>query len=71
MEDIQIQNYDIPKGTTIIANFWGLHNDPKYWKEPENFDPKRFLSEDGKEVILKSESYVPFSYGKYFFGQLY
>lgn len=68
MEDILIQNYDIPKGTTIIANNWGLHNDTKYWDEPEKFKPQRFLTEDGKETIMKPESYVPFSYGEYLFN---
>ncbi|XP_035231232.1 cytochrome P450 2J6-like, partial [Stegodyphus dumicola] len=62
MEDIKIGGYDIPNGTTIIANNWGLHNDPKYWKDPDNFEPERFLLNDGKQVNFKSESYVPFSY---------
>ncbi|XP_054723706.1 vitamin D 25-hydroxylase-like [Uloborus diversus] len=64
MDDIRICGYDIPKGTTIIANNWGLHNDTKYWKDPEVFDPKRFLTEDGKQLKLRPESYVPFSFGK-------
>ncbi|KAF8786958.1 Cytochrome P450 2J5 like protein [Argiope bruennichi] len=64
MEDIKICGYDVPKGTIILANNWGLHNDTKYWKDPEKFQPERFLLEDGKKVNLKPESYVPFSYGK-------
>ncbi|GBN83011.1 Cytochrome P450 2J5 [Araneus ventricosus] len=62
MEDIKIGAYDVPKGTTILANNWGLHNDTKYWKEPEKYQPERFLLEDGKKVNLKAESYSPFSY---------
>ncbi|XP_015906093.1 cytochrome P450 2J4 [Parasteatoda tepidariorum] len=63
-EDIKIQGYDIPRGTVIIGNNWGLHHDTRYWKEPEKFMPERFLSNDGKQVNVKQESYVPFSYGK-------
>ncbi|KAG8179967.1 hypothetical protein JTE90_016300 [Oedothorax gibbosus] len=64
MEDIRVGGYDIPKGTTIIANNWGVHNDTNYWTDPEEFRPERFLSADGTQVNLKPESYVPFSYGK-------
>ncbi|XP_054720549.1 cytochrome P450 2J4-like [Uloborus diversus] len=63
-EDIKISGFDIPKGTSIISNHWALHNDPKYWREPEKFVPDRFLLDDGKQVNLKPDSYAPFSYGK-------
>ncbi|KAG8171443.1 hypothetical protein JTE90_002438, partial [Oedothorax gibbosus] len=39
MEDIRVGGYDIPKGTTIIANNWGVHNDTNYWTDPEEFRP--------------------------------
>ncbi|GBO01005.1 Vitamin D 25-hydroxylase [Araneus ventricosus] len=55
--------YDIPKGTIVIANFWNAHHDPRYWKEPEEFKPERFLSKDGKSVV-KSNNFMPFSTGR-------
>ncbi|GBN12798.1 Cytochrome P450 18a1 [Araneus ventricosus] len=55
--------YDIPKGTVVIANFWNAHHDPRYWKEPEEFKPERFLSKDGKSVV-KSNNFMPFSTGR-------
>ncbi|KFM79656.1 Cytochrome P450 2J2, partial [Stegodyphus mimosarum] len=64
VEDIKVQGYDIPKGTYILVNTWLLHNDPKYWPEPEKFIPERYLLNDGKQVNYKPESYSPFSYGK-------
>ncbi|GFQ91991.1 cytochrome P450 2U1 [Trichonephila clavata] len=63
-EDITLGGFEIPKGTVIMANNWGVHNDTKYWKDPEKFQPERFLLEDGKKVNMKPESYIPFSYGK-------
>lgn len=63
-EDMKIQGYDVPKGTTIIANNWGLHNDTRYWNNPEEFRPERFLTDDGQEIRSKIDSYNPFSYGK-------
>lgn len=65
IKDTKLQNYDIPKGTIIIGNIWSLHNDPKYWNEPDAFNPSRFLTANGKEIITRPDSYVPFSYGKF------
>ena len=41
-----------------------MHHDPKHWKDPENFDPTRFLSED-QNTIKYDEWLQPFGYGKY------
>jgi cytochrome P450 len=32
----------LPKGTIIIMNVWGLHNDPVKFPDPQNFDPDRY-----------------------------
>lgn len=49
-----------------MANIWAVHNDPKIWDNPHIFDPNRFLSDDGKEVI-KHEALMPFSIGEHYF----
>src|SRR6266496_1711644 len=33
-EDTYVQGHLIPKGTSVLANFWGVHNDPKVWESP-------------------------------------
>ncbi|GIY95135.1 cytochrome P450 2C25 [Caerostris extrusa] len=63
MADTKVGGYDIPKGTTVIANLWNAHHDPRYWNEPHKFKPERFLSEDGKSVV-KSSNFMPFSLGR-------
>ncbi|XP_061194476.1 steroid 17-alpha-hydroxylase/17,20 lyase-like isoform X1 [Saccostrea echinata] len=61
--DSQVGGYDIPKGTTIFINHWALHNDPKFFKDPEKFDPYRYLDENGKKKPARPDSWLPFSAG--------
>ncbi|CAN7986900.1 unnamed protein product, partial [Ixodes hexagonus] len=63
-EDVFLNGYLIPKGTVIVANLWAVHFDTKYWKNPERFDPSRFLTQDGSALISKPEYLIPFSIGK-------
>ena len=62
-EHIVINGYDIPKDTNIMTVLWAVHNDEKYWRNPEVFEPERFLSPDGK-IIKEPEAYLPFAYGE-------
>ncbi|GFU01064.1 cytochrome P450 2J6 [Trichonephila clavipes] len=64
VEDIPIRGYVIPKGADITANLWALHHDPKYWDNPDEFRPERFLTENGTKLIKQPPSYAPFSVGK-------
>ncbi|XP_070543894.1 steroid 17-alpha-hydroxylase/17,20 lyase-like isoform X2 [Ptychodera flava] len=62
-EDTSVGGYNIPKGTQIWTNLWKLHMDEKYWTEPEQFRPERFLDEDG-QALPKQDSFLPFSAGR-------
>ena len=63
MEDTTVSKHFIPKDTLILANFWAVHYDSKIWKNPDQFDPTRFLSDDGKS-LTNTEYIMPFSIGK-------
>ncbi|XP_076807903.1 cytochrome P450 2U1-like [Clavelina lepadiformis] len=60
-KDAEINRYFIPKGTMVTPNIWAVHNDPKYFEEPEKFKPERFIDEKGN--FVKSEYVIPFSVG--------
>ncbi|CAG2179646.1 unnamed protein product, partial [Oppiella nova] len=62
-KDTSVLGHFIPKDTKVLANIWAVHNDPKVWHKPQDFNSKRFLTSDGKEVI-KIDAFIPFSYGK-------
>ncbi|KAH9378178.1 hypothetical protein HPB48_018879 [Haemaphysalis longicornis] len=62
-EDVVIDGYFIPKGTTVIPNIWACHNDPGFWEDPHKYSPERFLNDDGK-LSQKPEQLIPFSIGE-------
>ena len=40
-ETTTIGEVTIPKGTQVIFPIYELHHDPKYWEDPEKFNPDR------------------------------
>lgn len=60
-EDIQIDQYTIPAGSTVAIDLFDLHMDEKYFPDPERFDPNRFLLEN--TVGRHPYAYIPFSAG--------
>uniref|UniRef100_A0A8C5F752 Cytochrome P450, family 17, subfamily A, polypeptide 1 n=1 Tax=Gadus morhua TaxID=8049 RepID=A0A8C5F752_GADMO len=63
LADTSIGNFAVSKGDRVIINLWSLHHDEKEWKNPEIFDPGRFLDAEGSGVALPSPSYLPFGAG--------
>lgn len=52
------------KGAVIVLPIYGLHHDPKYFSEPEKFDPERFSDENKGNI--QPGTYVPFGIGNYY-----
>ena len=51
----------IPVGTDVVIPIFSLHRDPKYWENPDEFDPERF-SPENKDKVRKGV-YQPFGQG--------
>ncbi|XP_056647982.1 cytochrome P450 4C1-like [Diorhabda sublineata] len=60
-EDVVLNGYTVPKEASIDIWIYDIHRNPKYWTDPEKFDPDRFLPENC--VNRHPFAYVPFSAG--------
>lgn len=60
-EDVEIVGHTIPKGSYVLVSTYGLHHDPRYFEEPERFDPERFSAEN--EPSIPKYAYIPFGAG--------
>lgn len=54
--------YKIPKGSVVVAALHHIHNNPKIWGNPAEFDPDRWDSERVKN--RPKNSYMPFATGQ-------
>ena len=61
MEPYTIGGYGVPKGSIVVACQWVTHRDPRYFPDPERFDPERWTPE-AKEARPRF-SYFPFGGG--------
>lgn len=59
-QDVQIGEHTLPKGTVVLMSQWVMHRDPRYWPEPERFDPQRWMVEDAQRPRY---AYFPFGSG--------
>lgn len=63
-QDIQVGGYDVPKDTLMMIECKAPCRDKQFWKDPEVFNPDRFLGIDG-EGQLPEGCFIPYGEGKY------
>jgi cytochrome P450 len=51
----------IPSGSTVIVYVYGAHHAPRYWQDPEHFNPERFTKEEMK--VRTPFTFLPFGGG--------
>ena len=61
IEDVTIGGYTVPRGSLVTVNTYALHRDPRFFEEPERFDPERFAA--GWEDRMRRYAYLPFGGG--------
>ncbi|NXE92328.1 CP1A5 protein, partial [Menura novaehollandiae] len=64
-KDTVLNGYHIPKDRCVFINQWQVNHDEKLWKDPETFNPERFLSADGTKLNkVDGEKVLVFGLGK-------
>ena len=61
LEDQEVGGYLIPRGSLVLVSQYVMHRDPRFFPDPERFDPLRFAPEAKSE--RPQFSYFPFGGG--------
>ena len=62
IEDIAITGYRIPRGANVFFSPYTLHHDRRSFRDPEAFDPDRWLPEHARDI--PPHAYIPFGLGQ-------
>ncbi|MFI5963164.1 cytochrome P450 [Streptomyces asoensis] len=60
-EDDTLAGYGVQAGSDILVCPYLTHRDPRLWAEPERFEPRRFVTPDGRPA--QPGAYFPFGLG--------
>ena len=60
-QDTRIAGRTLQRGTMVMIAPWVIHRHHALWREPDRFDPDRFLP--GREGELTEGAYLPFGLG--------
>jgi cytochrome P450 len=61
VREVEVAGYRIPVGAQLLMSQWLVHRDPRFFPDPEAFDPDRWLPERAK--LLPRYAYFPFGGG--------
>lgn len=64
--DETVAGYEVPRGTRLVIPIHLLHQNPKYWTDPEAFKPERWMKVDYKGssgMDSRGFSFLPFGAG--------
>ncbi len=57
----QFGDYGLPAGAQVLLNIYGIHHNPAYWEQPEQFRPERFAPDQLSKQV--KHTYLPFATG--------
>lgn len=62
LEDDTVGGFRIPQGATVFMSPYAIHRHPDFWRDPERFDPCRFLA--ASNGAIAPDAYLPFGVGQ-------
>jgi cytochrome P450 len=63
-EEDEVGGYRVPAGADVLISPYTLHRHPRFWAEPDRFDPDRFAAE--ASASRPRYAYIPFGAGPRF-----
>jgi cytochrome P450 len=61
LEDTTLGGYPVRKGTTVLMSQWVVQRDPRFFDDPDEFRPERWLGDAAKKI--PKFAYFPFGGG--------
>ncbi|WP_405978186.1 cytochrome P450 [Streptomyces sp. NBC_00158] len=61
LDPVRLGEATLPAGTEILYSAYALHRDPRWFPDPERFDPDRWLPDRARSI--PKGAYIPFSAG--------
>lgn len=61
ISEFELRGYKIPAGANVVMSQWIMHRNPRYFADPEKFDPDRWLPD--RMQRLPRFAYFPFGGG--------
>jgi cytochrome P450 len=61
LEDYEVGGYIIPRGSLVLVSQYVIQRDPRFWPDPERFDPERWTPE--AKAARPQFAYFPFGGG--------
>ncbi|KVI02897.1 cytochrome P450 84A1-like [Cynara cardunculus var. scolymus] len=63
-EATEVAGYHIPKGTRVMVNAYAINRDKNAWKDPNTFNPSRFLENGAPDFKGSNYEFLPFGSGR-------
>jgi cytochrome P450 len=60
LHDMKVMDFDLQKGEMIVFSLYHIHRNPKYWENPNEFQPQRFAGKDTANM----PGFAPFITGR-------
>ncbi len=60
-KEVELGGYRLPAGANVVMSPWILHRDPRFFEQPEHFDPDRWTADAAQR--LPRFAYFPFGGG--------
>lgn len=58
---VTFREREVRRGSQVVLSPWHLHRHERLWERPDDFDPARWATENGRRC--QREAYMPFSAG--------